>query len=468
MKAILLTTLLFSNVLSLCWASDNTLDLKITLTQSDKLEWRVRYEFKSPQKALFFWRSLGDYRTDSWKPISNEVHIERLNGLDSIWFDSPRMAAEFLITPYSNNISAEYTPYMTFGDGGFGVFTGQFDVAMAASKQQIEQLNGNIDNWETQPQQKQLTLSSSQKLISNGKLNTGSITYDFSDDGRYIYVGDGQIIENDYYIGVIDSTMPAWVRTQLNINTPIIFNTLSELYQQKIDQKIELLYAFKGTQESGYSNKGGILGENAMVLESSGALFLSESPRIIYQLQRTLAHEAAHLFQNAGALPSSTTSAWIHEGGAEVATLSALNQAKLISSKDVDTDVQKAYKLCANYLKEGTINDSVKNRRQAHYHCGQIIAYITDAALIKHTYFDFWKALMINAGRPEQNNHYSAETYFQTMLELGADKDIVRQITKLVSEIVDQPNKTLSKLMRQSGLNAQFNDKDELVKFRMP
>lgn len=468
MKIILLIALLFSNTLSLCCANDDTLDLKVTLIQSDKLEWRVRYDFKSPQTALFFWRSLGDYRTLSWAPISNEVHIERINDLDTIWFDRPRSSAEFLITPYSQQISAEYTPFMKFGNGSFGVFTGQFDMAMASSKEQIKKLNGNTDKWDNNPQRKQLTIKSPQKLISGGQLNTDSIIYDFSDGGKYIYVGDGQIIESDHYIGVIDSTMPEWVRTQLNINTAIIFDTLSQLYQQKIDQKIELLYSFNGTEHSGFSNKGSILGGHAMVLESSGAMFLSENSKVTYQLQKTLAHEAAHLFQNAKALPSSSTSSWIHEGGAEVVTLSALHQAKLMSSKEVDIEVQKVYKLCTDYLKEGTINNSVKNRRQAHYHCGQIIGYITDAALIKHTYFDFWRVLMINAERPEHNKHYSAETYFQTMLELGADKDIIRQIKKLVSKTVDQPNKTLSKLMLKSGLNAQFNDKGELIKFKLP
>ena len=465
MKPVLII-LLISHAFSLCFANEKALDLNISLTQRQDLQWRVRYEFTTPQSAFFFWRSLGDYRTESWEPISDNVHIGRLNGLDAVWFDKPSTTAEFSLTPYTDIILAEYTPFIKFSDGGFGVFTGQFDVASASSKHQIALLNGDTQYWEAPPLRKQLEIRSNQTLVSNGKTNQSVVKDKLNGSGKYIYVGSGEVISNDHFIGIIDVSMPIWLRAQLNENTPIIFNTLSTLYRHTFSQKIELLYAFKGTDHSGFSYKGGVLGKNSLVLESSGALFLNENPRTVHQLQKTLAHEAAHLFQNAQAQPTSQSDPWIHEGGADAATVYTLHQAALLSSNEVSVEVKKAYTLCSDYLKQDSLNRSIQNGDQAHYHCGQIIAYSTAAALGHHSYFDFWAELVSNPSVKE--NGYDANSYYQTMLELGADQQVVSLIQALVSEPVSNPNEALSALMLHSGVSAKFNEQGVLIEFQLP
>lgn len=469
MRIFLLITLIVSNTFSLCFADDAKLDLKITLTQSKDFQWSVRYDFSSPQSAMFFWRSLGDYRTSSWIPISKGTHIERVGGLDTIWFDQPSRSAEFAISPHSDRIPSEYTPFMKFSDGGFGVFTGQFEVAVSPSKEKIEALNGQTNSWTELAMSTQVEIRSNQKLISNGQVYTGFLTSDLHEGSKYIYVGNGEIIESDNFIGVIDDGMPIWVSSQLDKNTPIIFNALSKLYQQSFDQKIELLYAFKGTNHSGFSNKGGIIGKNTMALESSGALFENENAQVIGAIQWTIAHEGAHLFQKARAASNNVQADyWIHEGGADLATVYALMNAKLVNSKEAAKKIRSAYELCTNFLQENLLSDSVRNGNQAHYHCGHLIGYLTDAALKKHNYFDFWQALTDNAEGKGTDKQYSAAIYFQTMLELGADKKIVEKIKMLTSKPVNNPNKTLAELMLKSGLKARFNNQDELVEFELP
>lgn len=469
MKNFLLVALILSSTFSLCFADDTALDLKITLTQGDDFQWSVRYDFSSPQTAMFFWRSLGDYRTSSWTPISKDTHIERINGLDTIWFDQPSKSAEFVVTPHSDRIPSEYTPFMKFSDGGFGVFTGQFEVAVSPSKEKIEALNGQTNSWTELAMSTQIEIRSNQKLISNGQVYTDFLTSNLHEGSKYIYVGSGEIIESDHFIGVIDDGMPIWVSSQLYKNTPIIFNALSELYQQSFDQKIELLYAFKGTNHSGFSYKGGIIGKNTMTLESSGALFENENARVIAAIQWAIAHEGAHLFQKARAASNNVQADyWIHEGGADLATIYALMNANLVSSKEATKKIRSVYELCTNFLQENLLNDSVRNGSQAHYHCGHLIGYVTDAALIKHNYFDFWQALTDNAEGKGTDKQYSAAIYFQTMLELGADKKIVEQIKALVSQPVNSPKKALSELILTSGLKAIFNDQDELIEFELP
>lgn len=467
-KVSTLIIVLICNVFTSCFAESDTPDIKITLTQNNKLEWRVRYDFKEPQSSMFFWRSLGDYRTSTWTALSKDTHIDRFNGLDSIWFNEPRKTAEFSLTPYSAGIRSDYTPFLKFSDGGFAVYTGQFEVALTSSIEDIKALDGQSETWNESALSKEIELRSPLKIITDGKVNNNFVNSDFRNGGIYIYVGNDKISQNEHYIGVIDEKMPIWVRDKFTDSLPLIFKKLSELYQHQRDQKIELFYAFKGTEKSGFSNGGGTIGENSLVLESSGALFLNENPRVIQRIHKTLAHEGAHLFQHSKANPVSKTDYWIHEGGAEVATIFVLSQAKLISNKELITEIENAFSICADYIKKNKLSNSIKNRSSAHYHCGQLIGYMTDAALKDHTYFEFWAELLETAKLTQQGKHYSSTTYFDTMLALNADESIVTSLKKMTQQTIENPKEFISGLMIRSGLKVTFNEQFELSEFKLP
>jgi len=451
-----------------CFAKDEVQDIKITLIQNENLEWRVQYDFKEPQLAMFFWRSLGDYRTSTWTVLSKDTHLERLNGLDAIWFDQPRKTAEFSLIPYTQGIRAEYTPFLKFSNGGLGVFTGQFEVALMSDKQQIIALNGRASAWEELPISKEIEIHSGQKLISDGKVNRISISNDFSSGAKYIYVGEADVSENDHYIGIIDGNTPAWVLEQLSSIVPTVFDTLSELYQQTNSQKFELLYAFKGFEPSGRHTGGGVIGGNSMVLESSGSMFSIENPLAIQQLRRVLTHESAHLFQFSQASVANRSSSWIHEGGAEAATMFVLTRAGFLSNAELLSEVQTAFNACSDYIANHSLTKSIQNKSQAHYHCGHLIAYITDSALSEHSYFEFWLMLVDQAEVIGQGKRYSAATYFDVMLALNADESIVESLKKMTQQPIESSKKFISTLMLKSGVKATFSEQFELTRFELP
>jgi hypothetical protein len=445
-----------------CFAKEQTPDIKVTLTQNQKLEWRVRYDFKDPQVSMFFWRSGGDYRRSTWTALSKHTHLERINGLDTLWFDQPSKVAEFLLTPHTERIRSDYTPFLKFGDGGLGVYTGQFEVALTPSIEDIKALNGQTEAWSEEPISKTIELRSALQIVTDGKVNRGFVVDNFADGGIYIYVGNGKISQNEDFIGVIDQSMPSWVRAEFTSSLPVIFKTLAELYQYQREQRIELLYAFKDTKQSGFSNGGGTIGKHSLVIESSGVLFLNENPRVIQQIHKTLAHEGAHLFQSAKAKLASKADSWIHEGGAEVATIIVLSQAELISPQEVTAEIRTAFSLCSDYLKSNQLSNSIRNRSNAHYHCGQLIGLMTGAALKEHSYFEFWIEMT------ERNGVLSSRAYFETMLALNARTTIVEALRKITQDSIDKPKQFLSRLMLESGLSVTFDDQYELTEFQLP
>ena len=123
-------------------------DVTVGATELATGNWQVDFVFPEPQSALIFSRSNGDYRTASWVPIENASPVRRVGGFDSLIFETPQTQFSYEITPYTQGIPQDYTPFLAFTGGGSALYTGQFEVLSVADTAEIEALGGNLQAWQ--------------------------------------------------------------------------------------------------------------------------------------------------------------------------------------------------------------------------------------------------------------------------------------------------------------------------------
>ena len=106
------------------------LGLSLELEPSTEGNWRVLYTLSEPVGSLVFARGNGDYRSASWSLDDEAFVLERLGSTDRIRRrdDGAFSHVAASLSPFSEKLAKDYTPFLRFSDGGMAVFTGQFIV----------------------------------------------------------------------------------------------------------------------------------------------------------------------------------------------------------------------------------------------------------------------------------------------------------------------------------------------------
>ena len=436
----------------------NTPDIRVTATERNDGLWRIDYEFAVPQDSVLFSRSNGDYRVNTWTPLDGAAPVERIGGFDAMVFDAPTQAASYLIEPYKEAVPKEYDPYLSFSDGGVAIFTGQFELLPAESREAIEALGGDLGNWQGEQGEMKITIRSGASMLMNGEKYQGEMSYQSRGGGTYVYVGDGTIQEGDSYVGVIDEMLPEHMRLTLDQDLATIYDVYETRWGFTLPERATLYYAFGGYEDPGYSNSGSVLG-TLMVIRSKGDNLRDPHPEIRFRNLWFFSHETAHMFQSVsfGQLMSGPHS-WIHEGSADAMAYGVLYGLDADASNLVHEGYQKAFDDCHTFLEQGSMATAhFDGRFRAHYVCGQIFTAAMDAALQAHNVYDLWNAA---AGRSEAHIGQPDEAFFGAFIDLGGEEQIVNQIRVLLTEELENPELQLTALVESSGLARRSDSGD--------
>jgi hypothetical protein len=429
----------------------------VTLTLTDGRDglWQLDIQSASPT-TLFFSRSKGDYRTASYTPLSGSARLERLGGLDTILFTDAATDASFAIKPYSENIRAAYTPFIPFSDGGVAVYTGQFELLAAADAAAVAALDGRLSNWTGEQHAIPLTLKSDRAMLIDGERKTGALDLVADGGGKYVYLGDGNIVEGENFVGVIDPGLPSWIRDDFDETLGVIFTALKARYGYGLPDRATVLFAYRGDEVQGLSNTGGALPGNVLALESAGTALQRPSDDIIAYFRFFFTHEAAHLFQAAsGKRLGNQDSAWIHEGQANAVAYRLLVDQGLQSQDAYESRLAETFTRCAEELEGRTLQGTLRTGRVGAYDCGELIALASDSALEGHDLFDLWAAMV--ASRPDQKN-YEAEDYFVALQDLGASPDVVERLRMLTTASITDADRVLRGLLEAAGMEVGDTD----------
>lgn len=444
--------------------------LKASVTDLGNGEWKVSYQFEKPQSALIFSRSVGNYRVGDWISLTKGVRIKRVAGFDAILLDKPKTNFSFKFKASSKQLNGDYTPFIQFSDGGVALFTGQFELLPVKNQQAIENLNGKLQNYLGQQYNCEVTVKTDKQLIFKGQVFSESIIDRFFGGGEYVYVGGGEITQGKSFIGVLDSDLPTWIRDRLDSDLEAIFSGLDLLFEQNLPYTPTVLFAFHGFKKIGVSNSGGAIGNNLLALESEGSMYKQQNDRAHSYLLWFFAHEAAHLYQHKKSyylhqLPDR----WIYEGGANAIANYLLEDQRLANPQTLNKRKADAFNSCATFLKSGKpLAYAVYSPSRAHYYCGEIFSYITDAALPNHSYFEFWNALVSQVVDEQKQTPTGTELYFKTMTELGADQEVINSLNQLVAGKAKSPEKQLLKMMSDVGMVFTTNKQGKLVTLLLP
>lgn len=435
-----------------------------TLDRMEDGAWRVRYAFDAPQSVIFFSRSNGDYRTATWTPLSDGAAMARVGGFDAVLFDEPVEAAAFRIAPYSDQIPQEYTPFIPFSDGGLAIHAGQFEVLAAEDSEAIAALEGNLAQY--QGEQKILgvrVIAPDTAIVAGGEVTRGEGS-DVSLGGTsYLYVGEAEVQEGPDYAGVIDPGLPDWLQDQLESELGAVFAAYHDLWGEGLPEKASVLYAFRGYDRPGLSNKGGALGSRLIMLESSGDALRQPSQQIGVYMRWFFAHEIAHLFQaRTGAVVASQGDSWIFEGGANAMANIVLGETATENPDGLMSDYAETFDTCAAYLADGPLSEAARDGRyDAYYQCGDLMSRASAAATPDADLFALWRGLLDAA--EARDNRFSTDLYLEVMRERGAPEPAIQAIRRIATETLSDPRAALADMLAEAGMAPAFADDGRLT-----
>lgn len=427
----------------------------LTLTDGKDGPWTLDVHSSRPT-TLFFSRSKGDYRTARYTALNDGAQLERIGGLDTIVFAEGVKEANFALTPYSGNIRAGYTPFIPFSDGGVAVYTGQFELLLADDTAAVEALDGQLSNWTGEQNPIPLTLYSDRTMLIDGVRKAGRVDLFADGGGKYVYLGESNVVEGDNFVGVIDPGLPNWIRDDFDDTLGIIFTELEARYGYGLSDRATVLFAYRGDDVQGFSNKGGALPGNVLALESAGTALRRPSDDLITYFRFFFTHEAAHLFQAAaGKRLGDQDGAWIHEGQANAVAYRLLVDQGLQSRDAYEARLAETFARCAAELEGRTLLETLRTGRIGAYDCGELIAVASDSALVNHDLFDLWATMVASSDNPER---YSVDDYFTALQELGANADIIERVRLLTTESINDADKVLRDLLDAAGVETSESE----------
>jgi hypothetical protein len=436
-------------------ASVSEAPVSLTLTDGEGGPWRL--DVRSTSSApLIFSRSRGDYRSTSYTPLNDSARLERIGGFDTIVFADAAQDASFTFKPYSGNIRAGSTPFIPFSDGGVALDFGQFELIAVEDVAAVAALDGRLSNWTGEQNPIPLTVNSDRPMLINGERKAGTANFYADGTSNYLYLGDSDVMNGDNLVGVIDPGLPAWIRDDFDKTLGVIFSELETRFGYGLPNRATVLFAYRGDELQGFSNKGSALPGNLLALEVAGTALQQPSDEIADHFHFFFAHEAVHLFQAAsGKRLGNQNSSWIHEGQANAIAYRLLVEQDMQSRTAYEVRLAEAFNRCATELEGRALTETLFTGRIGAYDCGEVIAVASDAAMPDHNLFDLWAEMVAVGDDPER---YVADDYFAALESLGVEKDVVAQLKDLTQETVSDADATLRQILAAAGLDATLED----------
>jgi len=106
---------------------------------------------------------------------------------------------------------------------------------------------------------------------------------------------------------------------------------------------------------------------------------------------------------------------------------------------------------CSNMTKLIQQND------QSHYDCGQVLWWISDAAISQADIFGIWTE-MVTSVTVEGQSSYDRELFFATLERLGADMGIMSDMQAILDGPNPNPDQTFRRLLESVNLSVEFQN----------
>lgn len=293
-----------------------TTELVLTRVGADR--WRAEYLFNRPVAGLLLGPAVAGYRREAWTILTPGVHLVAEDGDEALRVQGePLTELALEVVTVTERPAGNYMPMARFSDGGRAVmldfFTGRAVVDGAPESIAWRFALAGREGERT--------------LLPDG-LEAEPSTF------PYAYFGPGEPQPAGEARLLLDPGTPLWLEAVLRR----VVAAVSGLYAERLGGEVAppLVWVAAGELDAveDYSIKGGALG-GQIYLDLRGRGLLTESSERRRMFEKLVAHELAHLWQDAG-LPSgfNMEEPWIHEGGADALAVAALVAAGSWSEED--------------------------------------------------------------------------------------------------------------------------------------
>jgi hypothetical protein len=340
---------------------------RIRISAVDQQSWRVSYHFKVPVRQLVFVRSPDDSRTRTWKTSAEFELVPAPEGEKAVRRDRAVFTdVSFEVPPVYSVLPKDYAPFSPFGDGGLLFHTGRFFACAEACPANTR--------WRME-----LIAQSGRHVLVNGQRKQGYATWLDSDEGRYIYLGEGKVVESPDLLTVIDGALPEAIRNRLIAQLPQFMHYFSRRLGN-LPSRPTLFASYDAAYEQGVGRQGGTLpGQIFVHFYGNGWPERMQMADFAGDLAWHFAHEAAHLYQRQR---SSDRDAWIHEGSAEALAALAIQAINPEAGDFVRARIERARDKCADSPLGGPLREKMRaNASELAYSCGLILNLGIDSAM---------------------------------------------------------------------------------------
>lgn len=314
--------------------------------------WQADYRLSEPVDAVDFGPAVVNFRREAWTLASPGVELTGDKDNESIRSTgAPIKTLRVTVRQYDPWSHDAYVPMDRHSDGGTAIYLGHF--------------TGGVQQHGA-PRKLQLRI----RLVGLKGETTFLPDEANRDPGVYAYFGPQKIAASGALRTIIDPATPAWIRDTLADTSAKVAAVYARKLGRPAPATLALIVGATGFDKPGFSMKGGAL-PGQIVYKLEGRELLKDSPRARQQVQQLVAHELAHVWQNAvirGGIGD--TQPWVHEGGAEALSLQALLESGLWTPEQVSAQSQKLQTECRDSTANHAADPALPFAWREHYTCG--------------------------------------------------------------------------------------------------
>lgn len=428
--------------------------VEVTVTRGTGGDWTVDYAFADQARAWAFVRSNPDWQGVPWRQVgwtieTPGVTLIRAGDNDALIADGPMPArVRIRFKPFAKALRADYTPALSFSDGGIALYSDHFTVAPRASIAAIAaDTGGEVPNVVT-------VRDPARRLVAKGRVLKDAAVRERDDPAIYVYSGSAPIVESPAIAAIFDPGLPAWLRAEVQDFVPRLF----ELYRGRLgapkgDRPMAMVAWRKdgrGGQNADFSFSGSVL-RGLVVMDLGGKAALVPSEGVTTQTRWFLGHESAHFWMGETLGYAKRGDAWISEGSADLMAIRAL--AMLRPGYDARAALQKSLDECIR-INAGPLGTAEQRGiPRANYACGSMLALAAeggerrrDPAADVFT----WVRRLIDANRGD--GRIDSREWADAFAKRTGDPTVAARIAGFVERGVDDPVAFFASLFDASGV----------------
>jgi hypothetical protein len=324
----------------------SAVDATLRLRHLDADRWQAEYALAEAVDCLDFGAPIVAYRASAWHGFDSGVRLQMVNSHERLCAAEPRREWSLQIDYYPDWAHDSYVPMDRHSDGGTAVYLGHLQgEAVQGAQSRPLALRFELQGWKNE------------QVLLPARANAG--------DGVYAWFGPAAV-GSDTTLALIDPATPAWLLQTLDEVVAKVPGYFQQALQRRPAETPLVMIGASGFDQPGMSIKGGAL-PGQIVFKISGRDLLAASDGVKAQVQHLVAHELAHVWQNAlrqGGIGESE--AWVHEGGAEAMALAALQHSGLWTAEQAERFGKDLVDACLKAEQQSTPEDPWR----MNYSCG--------------------------------------------------------------------------------------------------